>query len=156
MKLVKLAETGDASAQNELGVLYYEAQNYTKAREWFDKAVELGHAGAQVNLGTLYFRGEGAPQSNQMALFWFERAAKQEDALAFAKLGQMYAQGLGVTRNVVEAYKFYDLSVTHGESRSAEGRNTLAKQLTPAQISEAQRLAGEWTKRAPDSLTTSY
>jgi TPR repeat protein len=95
-ELRKKAQGGDASAQNELGLLYYEGrgvgQNYRKAKEWFDKAVEQGHTGAQVNLGTLYLRGEGAPQSSQMALFWFTRAAGQEDALALAKLGLMYAE----------------------------------------------------------------
>ena len=63
-ELRQLAQGGDASAQNELGLLYYEGkgvpQNHRKAKEWFDKAVEQGHAGAQVNLGTLYIRGEGA------------------------------------------------------------------------------------------------
>ena len=92
-ELRPFAQGGDASAQNELGLLYYEGkgvpQNHRKAKEWFDKAVEQDHTGAQVNLGTLYLRGEGAPQSSEMALFWFSRAAGQEDALAFAKLGLM-------------------------------------------------------------------
>jgi TPR repeat protein len=136
MELRKLAQGGDASAQNELGLLYYEGkgipQDHRKAKEWFDKAVEQGHAGAQVNLGTLYLRGEGAPQSSQMALFWFTRAAAQEDALAFAKLVSMYAQG------------------------SADARDALAKQMMPAQIAEAQRLAREWRPREEKSRKTVY
>jgi TPR repeat protein len=152
-KLRKSAEGGDAIAQNELGLRYHEGkgvpQDYRKAKEWFDKAVQQGHAGAQVNLGTLYLRGEGAPQSSQMALFWFTQAAKQEDALAFAKLGLMYAQGRGVLQDFVQAYMWYNLSAAHGESRSAEARDALAKQMTPAQIAEAQRLAREWTPDKP-------
>ena len=57
-----MAQGGDASAQNELGLLYYEGrgvvQNYGKAKEWFDKAVEQGHTGAQVNLGRCISEGK--------------------------------------------------------------------------------------------------
>jgi hypothetical protein len=158
--LRKLAQGGDASAQNELGLLYYEGrgvlQNYRKAKEWFDKAVEQGHTGAQVNLGTLYLRGEGAPQSSQMALFWFTRAAGQEDALALAKLGLMYAQGRGVLQDFIQAHMWYNLSAARGEGRSAEARDALAKQMTPGQIAEAQRLAREWRPREEKSRKTVY
>lgn len=159
-ELRKLAEGGDASAQNELGLLYYEGkgipQNHRKAKEWFDRAVEQGHTGAQVNLGTLYLRGEGAPQSSQMALFWFSRAAAQEDTLAFAKLGLMYAQGRGVLQDFIQAHMWYNLSAAHGETRSADARDALAKQMTPAQIAEAQRLAREWRPREDKSRKTVY
>lgn len=159
-ELRKLAQGGDASAQNELGLLYYEGkgalQNHRKAKEWFDKAVEQGHTGAQVNLGTLYLRGEGAPQSSQMALFWFSRAAAQEDALALAKLGLMYAQGRGVLQDFIQAHMWYNLSAAHGEARSADARDALAKQMTPAQIAEAQRLAREWRPREDKSRKTVY
>jgi TPR repeat protein len=159
-ELRKLAQRGDATAQNELGLLYYEGkgvpQNHNKAKEWFDKAVEQGHAGAQVNLGTLYLRGEGAPQSSQMALFWFSRAAGQEDALALAKLGLMYAQGRGVLQDYIQAHMWYNLSAARGEVRSADARDALAKQMTPAQIAEAQRLAREWRPKEDKPQKTVY
>jgi uncharacterized protein len=150
-ELRKSAEGGDASARNALGLLYYEGkgvpQDYRQAKQWFEEAAKQGHAGAQVNLGTLYLRGEGAPESAQMALFWFRRAAEQGDALAFAKLGLMYAQGRGVLQDFIQAHMWYNLSAAHGENRSAEARDALAKQMTPAQIAEAQRLAHEWKLR---------
>lgn len=159
-KVRNSAEGGDASAQNTLGLLYYEGkgvpQDYRKAKQWFDKAVEQEHTGAQVNLGTLYLRGEGAPESSQMALYWFSRAARQKDALAFAKLGLMYAQGRGVLQSFIEAHKWYNLSAAHGELRSVEARDALAKQMTPAQIAEAQRLAREWTPNEDKSRKTFY
>jgi TPR repeat protein len=155
-----LAQSGDAAPQNELGLLYYEGkgvpQNHRKAKEWFDKAVEQGHTGAQVNLGTLYLRGEGAPQSSQMALFWFGRAAAQEDPLAFAKLGMMYTQGRGVLQDFVQAHMWYNLSAAHGEGRSAEARDDLAKQMTFTQIAEAQRLAREWRPKEDKPRKTAY
>ena len=142
------AEEGNASAQNRLGLLYDEGkgvpQDYIQAKEWFEKAVMQGHAGAQLNLGTLYLKGNGAPQSAQMALVWFSRAAEQEDGLAFAKLGWMYARGRGVLQDFIQAHMWYNLGAAYGEWRAAEPCDALAKQMTPAQIAEAQRLAWEW------------
>ena len=111
-------------------------------------------AGAQTNLGTLYLHGEGAPQSDQMALFWFSQAAEQRDALAFAKLGLMYVQGRGVLQDYIQAHMWYNLSAAYGENRSAEARDALAKQMTPAQIAEAQRLAREWKPKMNKSSQT--
>lgn len=147
-ELRKSAKAGDASAQFRLGQLYDEGtgvpQDYGQAKEWFEKAAKQGHAGAQTNLGTLYLQGEGAPQSAQMALFWFSRAAEQGDVLAFAKLGWIYAQGRGMLQDFIQAHMWYNLSAAQGEQRAAEARDALAKQMTPAQIAEAQRLAREW------------
>jgi len=147
-ELRKSAEEGNASAQNRLGLLYDEGlgvpQDYRQAKEWFEKAAKQWHVGAQVNLGTLYLQGAGAPQSAQMALFWFSRAAKQGDALTFAKLGWMYPQGRGVLQDFIQAYMWYNLSAAQGEQRAAEARDALAKQMTPAQIAEAQKPDREW------------
>ena len=144
----KSAEEGDASAQNRLGLLYDEGvgvpQNCGQAKEWFEKAAKQGHAGAQTNLGTLYLQGAGTPQSTQMALIWFSRAAEQDDVLAFAKLGWIYAQGRGMLQDFIQAHMWYNLSAAQGEQRAGEARDALAKQMTPAQIAEAQRLAREW------------
>ena len=151
-ELRKSADAGDASAQNALGLLYYKGkgvpQNYGQAKEWFEKAAKQGRAGAQVNLGTLYLHGDGPPQSAHMALFWFERAAAQGDALAFAKLGRMYERGQGIPQDFIQAQKWYTLSSAHGEQRAAEARDALAKQMTPVQIAEAERLAREWKPKA--------
>jgi uncharacterized protein len=159
-ELRQSAQAGDAGAQNNLGLLYYEGkvvpQNHMKAKEWFDKAVAQGHAGAQVNLGTLYLRGEGAPQSSQMALFWFGRAAAQENALAFANLGMMYQVGRGVLQDFVQAHMWYNLSAAQGEPRSADARDALAKQMTFAQIAEAQQLAREWRPLEEKTRKTIY
>ena len=147
-ELRKSAEGGDASAQNALGLLYYEGkgvpQDYRQAKQWFEEAAKQGHAGAQVNLGTLYLNGDGAPESEQMALFWFSRAAAQRDALAFAKLGRMYERGRGVSQDLIQAHMWYNLSAAHGVKPAAEARDALAKQMTPTQIAEAERLAREW------------
>jgi TPR repeat protein len=157
-KLRTSAEGGDASAQNQLGLLYYEGtgvpQNYLQAKQWFEQAAKQGHAGAQTNLGTMYLQGEGAVPNDRMALFWFSQAAEQGNALACAKLGLMYVQGRGVLQDFIQAHMWYNVSAAHGETRSAEARDALAQRMTPAQIAEAQQLAREWKPKMNKSSQT--
>jgi TPR repeat protein len=148
IEIRKLAEEGNRTAQNGLGLLYMAGagvpQNYGQAKKWFEEAAKQGHAEAQVNLGTLYLRGKGAPQSAQMALFWFSRAAEQGDAPAFAKLGLMYAEAQGVPQDFIQAHMWYHLAAATGDENSAARRDILAMTMTSAQIIEAQKRAREW------------
>ena len=50
-----LAEQGDVTAQNNLGVMYRDGEgvthDYAEALKWFRKAADQGDAHAQTNLG---------------------------------------------------------------------------------------------------------
>ena len=78
------AEQGDATAQNVLGIMYYNGegvpQDYKKALHWYTKAAEQGNVKAQFSLGAKYYDGEGVPQDYKKALHWFTKAAEQGDA----------------------------------------------------------------------------
>ena len=60
----------------------------------------------------------------------------------------MYDLGQGVLQDYVEAHKWYNLAASRvtgdAQREYAEARDTLTKQMTLAQIAEAQRLAREW------------
>ena len=144
-----LAEQGDVLAQYNLGVLYRKGrgvpQDDVQARQWYEKAAAQGQAKAQYNLGILYFNGGGVPKDYQQALRWFRLAADQGEALAQTKIAIMYDDGQGVPHDIVQAHKWYNLAATNGDKPAAELRDALAKQMTPAQIAEAQKLAREWT-----------
>ena len=56
----------------------------------------------------------------------------------------LYANGLGGSQNLVQAYMWYSLAAGNGYEIATGYRNDLAKQMTPAQIAEAQQLAREW------------
>jgi TPR repeat protein len=143
-----LAGQGDALAQYNLAVLYRKGrgmpQDDVQARQWFEKAAAQGQAKAQFNLGTLYFNGEGVPKDYQQALRWFRLAADQGEALAQTKIGIMYDDGQGVPQDIVQAYKWYSLATTNGDKPAPQLRDSIAKQMTPAQIAEAKKLAQEW------------
>ena len=150
----KAAEQGEAMAQSNLGVMYDTGkgvpQDYAQAAAWYGKAAVQGYAEAQFNLGAMYDAGQGVGQDDAQALAWYRKAAGQGNAAAQFNLGGMYETGRGVPQDYVEAHKWRNLAAAGatGENRKkfADGRDELAKSMTPAQVTEAQRLAQEWTE----------
>ena len=145
----KAAEQGNAGAQYNLGKMQRNVQHYAWAVGWYRKAAEQGHAKAQYNLGKMYKNGHGVPQHYAEAVKWYRKAAKQGNARAQNNLGLMYVGGLGVPQDYVQAHMWLDLAASifsPGEDRdlAVKYRDIYAKKMTPAQISEAQRLAREW------------
>jgi TPR repeat protein len=124
-------------------------QDYAKARQWYEQAATQGVAQAQFNLGELYLDGKGVPQDYGQAQQWYEQAAAQGYAVAQLRLGLLYAHGRGVPQDYVQAHKWYNLAGANGDKDASEIRYLLAKQMTPAQIDEAQRLAREWKPKTP-------
>ena len=116
-ELRPLAEQGDASSQNALGVIYTFTsgldvpQDYAEAAKWFRKAAEQGHAVAQANLANLYTKGQGVPQ------------------------------------DYVQAHLWWNLAGAKGDVWNLKNRDSVAEKMTPAQIAEAEKLAREWTEK---------
>ncbi len=73
--------------------------------------------------------------------------ATQGNAEAQIRLGTLYEKGNGVPQDFVQAYMWYTLGEANGGKKAAEFRDALAKQMPPAQIAEAQKLAREWKPR---------
>ena len=79
--LERTAETGDAAAQYELGVLYSNGEgvkrDYTKAKEYFELAAAQNYANAQFALGYFYAHAKGVEEDNDKARKYFKLAAAQ-------------------------------------------------------------------------------
>jgi len=78
------------------------------------------------------------------ALRIMQELADQGDAEAQYNLGLMYENGQGVTQDYVQAQMWFTLAAARGQKFARKSRDRLAKQMTPAQIDEAQKLAREW------------
>ena len=82
-----LADQGDAQAQFNLALMYYEGegvpQDYAEAIKWFRKAAEQGLAAAQFTLALMYATGQGVPQDYVESYVWNSLAAASgfEDAI---------------------------------------------------------------------------
>ena len=144
-----LGLTAPAWAGWDEALAAYERRDYaTAAREWRPLA-EQGDAEAQYFLGLMYRNGQGVPQDYAEAVQWYRKAAEQGDATAQLSLGLMYGMGQGVPRDLTQAHMWLNLAASRfplGVKRdvSVKSRDDVAKVMTPAQISEAQKLAREW------------
>ena len=116
-------------------------QESREAVKWFLLSATQGHAGAQNNLGMMHLQGHGVPQDFTEAIKWFRLAAAQGDADAQSSLGAMYVIGYGVEEDIVRAYMWFSLGAMAGDRDSLKNRDVVAGRMTPAQVSEAQRLA---------------
>jgi len=114
----------------------------TALREWTPLA-EQGHVLAQHNLGVTYRHGMGVPQDYKVAIKWFTLAAEQGDAEAQYNLGVTHAQGRGTLQNYTRAHMWANLAASSGFDDGAKLRNIVAKLMTSADVSTAQRLARE-------------
>ena len=119
-----------------------------EALNWYRLAAAQGDASAQFNLGQLYYKGEGVPQDYAEALKWLRLAAEQGQVSAQGHLAAMYGTGQGVPQDYVQSHKWLNLAASRSADEEREEyvkvRDLIAKDLTPEQIAEAQRLAREW------------
>jgi hypothetical protein len=148
-----LADQGNANAQHDLGIMYQFGlgvpEDGARAARWYRKAAEQGMAKAQNHLGAMYHEGLGVLQDYAEAVKWYRKAAEQGRVAAQYNLGLMYSYGKGVPRDYAETHKWFNLAASRfppGEARdqAVKNRDIVAKRMTPAQISEAHKLAREW------------
>ncbi len=121
-EFTKLAEKGDASAQANLGYMYYAGegvpQDYEKAVYWYRKAATQGNKDAQYNLAVSYAFGEGAKQDLTEAAIWYRRAGEQGHVVSQYSLGISYAYGEGVPQDQKEAAVWFKKAADQGYARA--------------------------------------
>ena len=119
-----LAEQGVASAQFNLGLMYYKGlgvkQDNVEAVKWFRKAAKQGEASAQFSLGAMYYKGQGVKQDDVEAVKWYRKAAKQGEASAQLNLGVHYYQGHGVRQDKGQAKEWFGKACDNGEQKGCE------------------------------------
>jgi len=142
-----LADQGDASAQTNLGNMYYKGrgvpQDDAEAVKWYRLAADQGDAGAQGVLATMYGKGQGVPQDYAEAVKWYRLAADQGDAGAQFILGIMYAEGRGVPQDYIMSHMWYNIASANRYKDAGEARDKIARLMTSIDISKAQAMARE-------------
>ncbi len=135
-----------------LGKDAYSRGDYAGAlREWRSVAKYGGveSAEAQFLIAGMYFDGKGLPRDLVTAFQWHRKAAEQGHAKAQGMLGIMYHRGAGVPQDYLQAHMWFNLSASRSPldetfNAAVKGRDEVAAKMSPAQISEAQKLAREW------------
>lgn len=108
------ALSGDANAQNMLGILYLNGVgtevNIDEAFDVISSAANKGYPDAQYNLGRMYKEGTGCTISFDNAISWFEKAIENGHQRAAYSLGYMYYKGLGVQQSYEQAISLFEES----------------------------------------------
>lgn len=73
-------------------------------------------------------------------------AAREGRVEALYNLGLVYSTGQGVKVDLVEAHKWFNLAAMRGNADARDCRATLAQEMRPEEIAEAQRQAREWLR----------
>ncbi len=135
------------SADFDKGQAAFDKRDYKTALRELKPLAEQGHAEAQFNLGFMYRNGWGVVKDYKTAVKWYTLSAEQGDAFAQLILGSMYRNGEGVVKDYKTAFKWYTLAAEQGHAWAQTNLKSLAKKMTPADISAAQKLTRECVKK---------
>ena len=154
-----LAEQGDARSMSWLGIMYREGrgvpQDYVQAHKWFNLAkTQRGSNRYFFDVVAEKMTPAQVAEAQKQAREWWVKhgeqpkklfkAAEQGNSGALHLLGSMYREGRGVPQDYVQAHKWFNLAATKGDKDAVKNRDDVAKKMTPADISKAQKLAREW------------
>lgn len=169
--LRRLAETGNAKAQNALGVAYRMGngvpRDYTESLKWFMASAKQGYSSAFYNIATAYFNGDGVPVDPPRAYAWFTLAREMGDTQAASALqrmaedlqpfeiaeaelilGELYQQG-EIVREPGKIVYWYEQAAKHGAKGAAERLARIYDEGKYASRNDA--LAFYWTSEAAKS-----
>jgi uncharacterized protein len=76
-----------------------------------------------------------------------ESAAQCGAPDALFQMGLLYCSGRDVELSFVHAHKWFNLAALRGNDEAKRYRLELSREMTKAQIAQAQRLAREWLVR---------
>ncbi|WFF43376.1 sel1 repeat family protein [Salinicola endophyticus] len=150
---VRSAQGGYMLAQRMLGMSYLGEKwqrlysyNVKKGVFWLGEAGNAGDRKSSAHLAGMYYKGDGVPKDDAKYFEWLKKAVfskyDEGNRLGFMAMAKCYENGKGTEVNLVEAYKYYDLSGTAG----VEGKRRVAKKMSQDQIDEAIRQSQEWQK----------
>lgn len=147
------AELGHAAAQYYLGSMYSIGEgfrtmpDYAEALRWYRKAADQDFVAAQKAIGDHYLL---ILHDKAEARDWYLKAAENGAVDAPQSLGTLYSsRGF---KDLVRAYMWFQIGEATDKSRSFHLRNrknSIAKDMTPEQIAEAQRMARDWMTEHP-------
>ncbi|MFA6119753.1 MAG: tetratricopeptide repeat protein [Sideroxydans sp.] len=105
-----------------------------------------GDAWAMYNMGVIYAKGNGVPQSDDVALTWYMFAAEKGNLDAYLALGKMYSDGAAFKPDYAIALDWYTKAASAGD---AGAQYTVASMYRKGLGAERDaNKAVEWYKKA--------
>jgi len=143
-QLRRMAESGDAGAQNSLGLRYVNGEGVKaderEAARWFTKAAEQGYTPAQSKLGSLLFRGRETCAAQQTT------STPDEDAHRHLKEVTPQPSDIQacLPQNLDQAYFWMALARANGDENSKVLAPLVAANLTRGQVTAIELEANRW------------
>ncbi len=110
------------------------------------KTAEKGDAETQYKLGGRYYKGDGFPESHELAIEWWTKAAKQGHVKAQFNLGLCYSKGDGVSQNKKKAAEWYAKAAEQG---NANAQNNLGVLYEDGEgVPQNYEMAAEWFRKS--------
>lgn len=149
--LVRKANSGDADAQNDLGLRYLLGDGFevdtAMAVDLIRKAAAQNLYAAHFNIGLLYNIGAGLPWDPFKAFLHFRYAAENGERNAQYAYGLMFTDNLVVERNWLTAYRYLKRASDNGVSRAGD---VIAELLAKGYITAADTTATPPHQTRPD------
>jgi TPR repeat protein len=102
----------------------YEAGEYTKALQIFERLSEAGNSIAQYDLSQMYFQGIGTAKSIEQGWIWMNRAADKGNIQAMLELGVRYQASSSLENGEEMAFLWFQKAAMAG---SPVGQYNLAR-----------------------------
>ena len=119
---LKLAEQGEAEAQNNIGFLYERGlgvlQDYEQAETWYMMASAQGLPSAKHNLAMLTYKGHINNKDWRKSVEWLREADEMEFSPSTYMLGVLYMRGEGIFRDREKAFELFLKAAKLGEVRA--------------------------------------
>ena len=93
LELIEAADAGDASAQNDLAMLFLEHDKPKSAIYWLELSVKQNFADAMQHLGNCYLKGYGVSKDHNLAIMWIAKAASLGHAIADQQIKSLLSLG---------------------------------------------------------------
>ncbi|MYN16820.1 hypothetical protein GTP81_08650 [Rugamonas sp. FT107W] len=167
--ITPVAEAGDAEAQKALADVYDDYDGHCRresdpkaAESWYLRAARAGNVAAQRKLIDNYEFRSGWKKPDQ-ATFWMAKVAALGGAQDLSRLAARYAWARGVPHELVLAYAFDLLAVRRLDQNDqsekkelADSMASIAEEMSPEQLAEAERIAADWKvgEALPTTSTT--
>jgi hypothetical protein len=122
-----------------------KAEADARQRAEAQRAASAAKPGAELLAQAEQARARG----NQVeAVTLYRKAANEGSAEAQFRLGEAHAEGRGVNQSSLQAYVWFSLAANAGHAAARPRRDTVIKDLQPAEIQQADRLIRERSQSA--------
>jgi localization factor PodJL len=138
--LEQAAQSGNLTAQYELGLQRIAAGRSQEGVTLIRRAADRGFAMAQYRLAKLYERGEGVQADLAVARQWTERAAASGNRRAMHDLGVYFARGEGAPLDEAAAFRWFRQAAELGVADSQYNLGVLYQQGRGVNASASEAL----------------